>query len=219
MGNEKEEETEEEKKKKLDQCPPPIDDALMMVVATPITLGHKMRVPVLKLLWAYLGMEGAFTLIVLWGGSDLSYNDAIPEWIYGVAVYVTFGLIVKWFYIIYGEYGKGFEFENKKGTKDKVNELVKDVTNLPGLLRKGNFNEAMEVIAFKNGNLEQAGKLKYKYDTPKKDPNGKDKIDPNGKIKMETVTLSVFSIAIKTENEKIYNKIWDLMGQHDPQHR
>jgi len=191
--------TEKDGMLKKDDAPPPIDDALMMVVATPITLGHKHRVQVLKAIWAYLGIEGFCVIVMLWApfSSNLWHDRSIPEWIFYVAVYVTVGHILKWLYIIRGEFCDGFVYEAKNGESSRVNHMVKDVTNLRGLLKEGNYNEAMEVIAFKNGSLEHADNLYYSY---KMD----DKMN-------EFKELSVFSIALRTGNDKIYQKIWDMM--------
>merc|ERR1719242_1672386 len=122
--------TEEDAKgrttKKKDDAPPPIDDALMMVVATPITLGHKHRVQVLKAIWAYLGMEGFCIIVMLWApfSSDLWHDRSIPEWIFYVAVYVTVGHILKWLYIVRGEFCDGFDYTAKNGKDSRVNHMV-----------------------------------------------------------------------------------------------
>lgn len=142
----------------------PTDDALMMVVATPITFGDEDRVPLLRKVWAYLMMESVFMITWLWG-KGVNHLDE-DSWMFYVAIYVSVGNIAKWFYILYGEMLNGFQItevdHNNVTVKEyRVNHKVKDVTDVPGLLGEENYNEAMEVIAFKWGDLGDAALQKY----------------------------------------------------------
>ena len=81
-------------------------------------------------------------------------GDLSAPWIFYVLIYVTVGTIGKWAFVLYGQFGGGFEL-------DGVTTKVKDVTDLQGLLMEGNYNEAMELIAFKHGNLGATANSKY----------------------------------------------------------
>ena len=148
---------------------PPFDDALMLVVSTPLTFGGKDRVPLLKIVWGYLGLEGACMLIYIWfrpEGNDVAeeISDYEWPWIFYVAVFVTVGIIFKWTYIIWGEIYNGFDVMVDRGGELKpirITHKVKDVADLPGLLQENNYNEAMEVIAFKFEDLGPAALVKY----------------------------------------------------------
>ena len=157
-----------------DTVNPPFDDALMMAVSTPLTFGGKDRVPLLKIVWGYLGLEGAYMLIYIWfrpEGNDVAEEISEHEWpwIFYVAVFVTVGIIFKWTYIIWGEIYDGFNVTVDRGGELKsirITHKVKDVADLPGLLQENNYNEAMEVIAFKFEDLGPAALVKYvEYDS------------------------------------------------------
>merc|ERR1712130_566940 len=83
---------------------------------------------------------------------------------------------------------------DKHNEDTRLNYMVKDVTNIPGLLGKGNYKEAMEIIVFKNGgNMDKADDFKYKAE--------------NGN------RLSVFNIGIRTDQPNLYkHAMWNQMG-------
>ena len=159
----------EKAKTKETKVNPPFDDALMMAVSTPLTFGGKDRVPLLKIVWGYLGLEGACMLYWIWFRTE--GNDVVGElreqewpWKFYIAIYVTVGIIFKWTYIIWGEVFDGFDVTVDRGGEPyqfRTTHKVKDVADLPGLLQEGNYNEAMEVIAFKFENLGPAALVKY----------------------------------------------------------
>merc|ERR1711933_629748 len=63
----------------------------------------------------------------------------------------------------------------------RVNHKVKDVTDVPGLLGEENYNEAMEVIAFKWGDLGDAALQKYKVRHTKVAKKGMSSEENSGK--------------------------------------
>merc|ERR1712130_677452 len=83
---------------------------------------------------------------------------------------------------------------DKHNEDTRLNYMVKDVTNIPGLLGKGNYKEAMEIIVFKNGGkMDKADDFKYKAE--------------NGN------RLSVFNIGIRTDQPNLYkHAMWNQMG-------
>ena len=109
---------------------PPFDDALMMVVSTPLTFGGADRMPLLKIIWGYLGIEGLAMLIYIWfrgegrGSATLVHADDVEPWVLYIAIYVTIGIVFKWTYIIYGEVCDGFTVTVKRGEVWNVLQTV-----------------------------------------------------------------------------------------------
>ncbi len=134
----------------------PFDDALMTAVSTPLTFGHEDRLGLLYAVWGYLAFEGLVILGLLWGfgREKIMDSDVSAPWIFWVLIYVTVGTILKWILVLIGHYGGIFETH-------EINTKVKDVGDLQGLLKQENYNEALELIAFKHGNLGPTANVKY----------------------------------------------------------